>query len=155
MRAMILGCCALLGACGSNEQQSTTIQGTTYSQDRDGTATIENEKGRLTAADGAAAAATSFPDFAPQYPGSTITTSLTSERQGIKRTSVVMETDKPVREVADFYKSRFEAAGLTPKSSMVMDDAALLSSEAAGKKASATIGKNEAKTTIALSFSGG
>jgi|GEM_PF-1126583 len=154
-RAISLIGLVALAACGSGEE-STTLGGTTYtSNEQAGTATISGERGTLSVAEGDAAANTPMPDFAPQYPGARITSTLSSEREGVKRTNVVLTTADAPAKVVDFYKERFTGSGLEMKSEMIVETGGILSAEGNGKKASATVSQDEEtkETSIVISFS--
>lgn len=153
MRVLVaLGIFTLAG-CGSAEE-TATIAGTTYTNEADGTATISSERGSVSASDGKAAANTPMPDFAPQYPGSTIESALMSERDGTQRTTVVFATDDSVKQVADFYREKFAAAGLTVKNTLMTDEAGILSAEGGGRKASVTISQDEGLNKGTVTFTG-
>jgi hypothetical protein len=148
---MVLGCLAL-AACGSDEQ-STTVAGTTYtSSDKDERATISNARGSISTVSGASAANTKLPDFAPRYPGSNIESVIDSKRDGRASTMVTLTTADPVQKVVDFYRPRFEGAGLAKKSEMITEEAGMLAAEAADKKASIAVSREEGKTSIVLSY---
>lgn len=152
MRVLLMAASLALTACGSGEE-STTIAGTTYTTERDGTATISNERGSISATEGEAAAKTPMPAFAPKYPGSSIEGALVSEREGVSRTIITFATSDEARMVADFYRDKFTDAGLTIQSDLLVEGAAMISAEGKGKKANLTIGPDENQTKGSLSFS--
>lgn len=154
MRAVAALALLVLGACGPVEE-STTIGGTTFSNEgADGTATISNERGSISASDGAAAANTEFPAFAPQYPGSTVESALVTNTASGERTMATLVTDDEMAKVVEFYRDKFTEAGLEIGTAYTVDDSAMLSAEGGGKKASVTGGKQDGRTSFALSFSG-
>lgn len=154
MRVWVVLTVAALAACNSGEE-STTIGGTTFSgNEAQGTATIANERGSITALEGAAAADIQFPDFAPQYPGSQVDSALVSDTERGKRTNVVLATDDPVERVAEFYRDKFTSAGLAIGTSFASADGMMLTAEEGGRKASAAGGVQDGKTTFTLTFSG-
>ncbi|WP_161392341.1 hypothetical protein [Croceibacterium xixiisoli] len=142
-----------LAACGSSEE-STTIGGTTFAQGSDGAATISNENGSLSATDGAAAANTQFPDYAPKYPGATVESALVSNTDEGKRTMAVLVTDDSMESVVAFYREKFTAGGMEVGMVHSSADSGMISAEGNGRKVSATGGVQDGKTSFTLSFSG-
>jgi hypothetical protein len=153
MRLFLLIVLTALTGCGSNEQ-STTIAGTTYtSNDKDGTATIESAKGTISVAEGASAANTQLPGYAPRFPGSTIKSTMTTDKPGSKSTTVTMVTVEPTKAVAEFYKAEFAKNKLDVKSTFSTDEAAMISAEGDGKKVSVIVSREGQETTALLSYS--
>jgi hypothetical protein len=133
MKKMIFFVCAvlpLLGGCnaakdeksvgtagnaGATAMASATtpsaapVAGNVTTQAIPGTTTI------ATAADGSTAAVTtlaSLPDFAPQYPGSTMKTSQSMATPDGTAFSAIMITDDPIDKIMAFYKPKLLAGGL-------------------------------------------
>lgn len=152
LRVLVVAGALALTACGSDEE-STTIAGTTYTTEGDGTATISNERGSISATDGEAAANTPMPAFAPKYPGSSIESALVTQRDGVSRTIVTFATPDDAKKVAEFYRGKFTGAGMTIKSDLVVEGAAMLSAEADGRKAHLTIGPDDNQSKGSVSFS--
>ncbi len=153
MRLLAIVALTCLSACGSSEE-STTIGGTTYTQQEDGTATISNENGSISATEGEAAANTKFPDFAPQYPGSTIESALVTNRDDGQRTMALLATSDGMDKVVEFYREKVTSAGLKVGMVHNIDGNGMLSAEAEGKKVSVTGGPQDGKTRFALTFTG-
>lgn len=154
MRALVVLASLALVACGSSEE-STTIGGTTFTQNEsEGSATITNERGSLTALEGAAAEKTEFPDYAPRYPGAAVESAIVSTSERGERTTAVLNTDDTIAQVADFYRARFAAAGLEMGMDMSTDETAMLSAQGDGKKATVTVAQQDGKTTFTVAFSG-
>lgn len=150
-----------LAACGSSDPaangDSVTIGDTRFSENQNkDSVTIENEKGHLTAREGAAAAATEFPDFAPQYPGSTVEGVIVSGGKG-KRTKnlVTLTSTDSLEQVAAFYRAKFSEHGFTIGMNFLMDDSLMIEAEAGEKKAGILGGIVDGKTSLTLSFSEG
>lgn len=153
MRITLLAALVALAGCGSDER-SATIAGTTYSSnDEDGTATIKSAKGTVSVAEGASAANTEMPVYAPRYPGSTIKGAIKTDRPGRHSTIVTLATDDAPKAVAQFYKDRFTENGLAIKSESLMEVGAMISAEGAGKKTSVTISREGRESTVVVSFS--
>lgn len=154
MRGLLVLTLVLLGACGS-EEKSTTIDGTTYTRNEaEGTATVSNEEATVSVAEGAAAAKTEFPDFAPQYPGATVESSMVTQTKEGKRTMLVITTKDDLTRVMDFYRNSFTAAGMKISMAHSAEDSAMLAAEGDGKNALLAGGRENGKTSFSLSFSG-
>ena len=153
MRAIVVLGALALAACGSDDDTVTLGDTTFTSNEQAGTATISNAEGSITTADGAAAAKTQMPDYAPQYPGSTITTALTTRKDDRNRTNIVLTTKDGIDKVAAFYKNKFTAAGLTIASDMTTSEVSMISAEGNGKKASITAAPDEGQTSVVVSYS--
>ncbi|PZN93299.1 MAG: hypothetical protein DCF31_12955 [Alphaproteobacteria bacterium] len=152
MRIMALLGFTALAACGS-DQKTTTVGGTTYTASKNSeTATIESAKGKVSVAGGASAANTAMPAFAPQYPGSTITSRIESEREGRKSLIVAQTTSASVSEVAGFYRSALQNAGFKVDKGTVMDTGAMFSGEGADEKVSLTVAREEQITTAIVAI---
>jgi hypothetical protein len=153
LRPLALTGLLTLAACGASEE-TTTIAGTTFtSDDEQGTATISSANGSLAVAEGDAAQKTPMPDYAPQYPGSTITNAMTSGKDGASKTTVLLTTTDPVSKVGAFYTDTFSRLGLELKQNVNSAEAVMLAAEAQAKKASVIIGTEGQLTTAVVTFS--
>jgi hypothetical protein len=123
------------------------------SDDEQGTATISSANGSLAVAEGDAAQKTPMPDYAPQYPGSTITNAMTSGKDGASKTTVLLTTTDPVSKVGAFYTDTFSRLGLELKQNVNSAEAVMLAAEAQAKKASVIIGTEGQLTTAVVTFS--
>ncbi len=115
MRILILAPVLLLAACGSNDK-TVTVKGedgkdvTMTVGSEDETTTIKSEDGEAVIRKGAEGA--SFPEFAPQYPGSTVTASMNFSGKGDEKGSMVtQETSDAPDKVMAFYKTKLTEAG--------------------------------------------
>lgn len=147
-----------LTACGSAEPEGESVKigdtVLTENADKD-SVTIENDKGMLTASEGAAAAATKFPAHAPQYPGSTVDGAMASGGAGKPvKTLVNFTTSDSLEQVADFYRAKFAEQGLTIGMNMLAEGSLMIDAKAGEKKAGVIGAVTDGKTTISLTFSG-
>lgn len=141
-----------LAACGSDDK-STTVAGTTFtSNENEGTATIANENGSVTVAEGAAAQATQLPNHAPRYPGATIVSALKSEKDGESQTTVVQESTDPIAAVGTFYTKAFTDNGMKITQNMTSPEVAMIVGEGEGKKTTLMASTEEGKTSVILTF---
>jgi hypothetical protein len=148
---IVLGMLALVG-CGSSER-STTVAGTTFtSNDKDGTATISSAHGSISTVSGDAAAQSRMPDFAPRYPGSSIESAIDSQRDGRKSSMITLVTPDETKRVAEFYRTKFQGAGLEKKTDIVSDDGGMLAAEGGGKKASIAVSRENGKSIVIVSY---
>lgn len=155
MRHVVIAAVVLLAACGSSEQ-SATIGGSTFTHDDEkGTAAITTERGTIRTADGAAAANVVMPDYAPLYPGSTVTGVIETDSDGLKNKMVTLETPDTIAKVADFYKSALTKAGWKVPSSVISGEGGMLAGEKDEKRVSVIISHEEAKTTAVVSVPNG
>ena len=107
-----------LVACGSpNEVTLTGDDGkkVTFAADNDGkTSTIKTAEGTMTATSGASSIP--FPVAAPEYPGATVTGSMSMDAnvkgKGISK-SITLETTDAIAQVGAFYKAKMTAAKLS------------------------------------------
>jgi hypothetical protein len=108
----------LLAGCGSNERSITVTDGNGQDQtitvgEDDGTTTVKTEGGtaEITSnADGVSGA--KFPDYAPQYPGSTVTSTANfAGKEGEGGAMTVQETADEPAKVMGFYKDKLARAG--------------------------------------------
>ena len=74
-----------------------------------------------------------WPASLPQYPGSTVESSLSSETPEGRSSSVYLQTSDPPRKVADFYVGKAEAAGYKKQTEMETPEGITLMFEGADK----------------------
>lgn len=154
MRHLVIAAAGLLAACGSSEK-STTIGGATFSTDGDkGSARITTSEGTLKTSEGAAAASVTMPDFAPRYPGASISAVLESESGGKKTKMVTFATADPVEKVFAFYKTALTSKGWKLKQSLSGGEGgqsvAMGGAEKDGREVSFTIARSEEGKTEAV-----
>ena len=106
----------LLGACGSNEKTYKVDDGngstaTITTSDGDEVARIQTESASVVVRQGGKAA--SFPSYAPQYPGSTVVSSMDYQTdQDGTGGNITIQTSDEVAKVMAFYKKSVASAGL-------------------------------------------
>lgn len=144
-----------LTACGSADTSETTQIGDTTltNNEAQGSSTIKNADGYLTATEGAANV--TFPDIAPQYPGSTITGSIESAGKDKRvKTMVNLSTTDSVEKVGEYYRGVFKTHGLNIGMNMVTPEAVMINADKDTAKVNVMAGTEEGKTVISMSFSG-
>lgn len=162
MRALMLTPLLLLAACGSKEETITVKNGdgveTKITTEKDGgTTTLSSDKGNIVFKEGAEGA--SFPAYAPQYPGSEITSSANftgTGSEGGSGSMVTQTTSDAPDKVMAFYKAKITEAGMkTNMETTTPEGAMMMVGDASGKSGMMiTMSKgDDGKTTIA--FMGG
>lgn len=141
-----------LASCGSDEKKATVGDTTFTSNDKDGTATISNDRGTLSATTGAEAANTKMPDFAPQYPGSTIESVLNTDTAGGKSQMINLNTGDAPAKVTEFYKGKLSAAGLKIGMDMTTAETGMVTGEGNGHSASVTASAEDGKTAVLVTI---
>lgn len=116
MRKLLVSSALLVAACGSNERSIEVEDGNgesaTVSVKGDGEkVTVQSAEGEVVYQQGAQGAV--FPAYAPQYPGSTVTSSANFEgAKGAQGATLTQQTGDGVDKVLAFYKKKVTAAGL-------------------------------------------
>ena len=146
-----------LAGCGSpNEVTLTDDDGkkVTLSADKDGkTSTIKTAEGTMTATAGASSIP--FPDAAPEYPGATVTGSMSMDAtvngKGSSK-SITLETSDAIAQVGAFYKAKMTAANLPISAEMNSPEAFSLTSGdgSAGATLSVLASSDSGKTSIVI-----
>jgi hypothetical protein len=147
----------LISACGSNERSVTVTddngqdQTITVGQD-DGTTTVKTESGSAEIkanADGVSGA--QFPAYAPQYPGSTVTSTANfAGKEGESGAMTVQETaDEPAKVMA-FYKSKLTDSGQKVSLETTTPEGGMIGVEGKDSKSGMMImvASSEGKTSI-------
>lgn len=144
-------------ACGSpNEVTLTGDDGkkVTLSANKDGkTSTIKTAEGTMTATAGASSIP--FPVAAPEYPGATVTGSMsmdaTVKGKGSSK-SITLETSDSIAQVSTFYKAKMAAANLPITSEMSSPEAFSLTSGdgSVGATLSVLASSDSGKTSIVI-----
>jgi hypothetical protein len=159
MRVFLMtGALALaLAGCGKSETERKVVMtdaagnSTTATVKSDGEATtIKSEDGTLTVNTGGDK--TAFPSFAPQYPGSKVTSVMTaSGEQGKSGQVIGMETsDDPARVLA-FYEEKLKAANMPVKMKTTTPEGGMIAAGNEGDQgAMITVGRSGDMTNIGI-----
>jgi hypothetical protein len=94
-----------------------------------------------------------MPEFAPQYPGSTIK-AVNSSHAGRGVHEVTLETQDDAAKIMDFYREKFSAGGLKKTSDFQSGGTGVMSAAAKDRKASIAITRNGTQNSIIVTFSG-
>jgi len=130
MREVLVLSALLVVACGSNERsievQDGKGQSATVSVKGDGEkVTVRSADGEVVYQQGAQGSV--FPAYAPQYPGSIVTSSASFEgAKGAQGATLTQKTSDDVGKVIAFYKQQVAAAGLKVVMEQSAGDAATL-----------------------------
>lgn len=144
----------LLAGCGSSEK-SYTAGGATVTDDSKGNASITTDKGTIRTAQGDAAANVKMPDFAPRYPGSTVSNVIETETDGGKQKMVTLNTSGTIANVADFYKASLAKAGWKVPTSFISGDAGMVMGQKDSKQVTVSISRNDQSSTdVVVAFPG-
>jgi len=95
-----------------------------------------------------------MPDFAPQYPGSTLV-SVDSAETGNRRThEVQLTTVDNAAVIMTFYRERFAAGGLRNTSDFLSGESGMMSATGEGRRASIAIAREHDRQSIIVTYSG-
>jgi hypothetical protein len=116
MRFKTLIIAALLAGCGQSDKTVSfkDSEGNTRSvdvSDRGDTRTVRSNDGVISATGTKGGKNAVFPSFAPQYPGSTIASTVEMDMAGRKQHMIVQNTSDDTTAVAAFYRTKAEASG--------------------------------------------
>ncbi len=121
MRSLLLIPTLLLAACGQSDQtvsyeDSEGNEQTINVEDNGDTRTVTSEDGLISAEGSQGGANARFPDYAPQYPGSTVQSAIdlnagTAQTGGVTQHTITMMTSDTPEAVIAFYAERAAASG--------------------------------------------
>lgn len=153
MRHAIITSFMLLAACGSSEQTTTVGGATVTSDESKGTTSITTDNGTIRTAQGDAAANVAMPDYAPLYPGATVSGVIETETNGNKYKMVTFDTTDSIDKVVDYYKGALTKGGWTVPTTFMSGDAGMLGAQKGDKEVSVAIsheadGKTNAVITL-------
>jgi len=95
-----------------------------------------------------------MPDFAPQYPGSTLV-SVDSAEAGNRRTHEVrLTTADDAAAIMTFYRERFAVGGLRKTSDFLSGGSGMMSAIAKGRTASLATARERNHQAIIITYSG-
>lgn len=153
MRHVVLITCLLLAACGSSEK-SANVGGATFTSDESkGTSSITTEQGTIRTTEGAAATKVVMPDYAPVYPGATVTGVIETENNGRKSKMVTLSSADPVAKVVEFYKGTLTKLGWKVPSSLTSGETGMVSGQKDGKEVSFVISRDDdGKTNMVINI---
>ena len=156
--ALLISSVLLLAACGKAQEEKKVVvtnqDGTTTTATikSDGEATtIKSEGATLTVNAGSDGAA--FPAFAPQYPGSKVTSVMSGGKPGEGSGVVIgMETSDTPDKVLAFYEDKLKAASVPVKMKTTTPEGGMIAAgdEKEDSGAMITVGKSGDKTTIGI-----
>ena len=152
MRMLMLAGLAALAACGSGENREPS-NGIAASNE------AEQKASSDTAASPAPAAAVTpvditMPQFAPQYPGSTIQSVNSATVGGGDSHEVRLLTTDDADRIFAFYRDRFAAAGLRKTSEFMSGGTGMMSATGKGRNASIAIAREQGRSVIIVTYSG-
>ncbi len=149
----------LLSGCGGSNDGKVSISdgkgGTTEIATAGATSTITTADGQKTTVSSTA----TLPDYAPQYPGSTMGDQTNIASGQGKMTTAVMTTADPADKIIAFYKPKLVAAGLpvtmettTAEGAMIMAGSGMpgASSSSSGRSAAVSVKVADGKSEISL-----
>lgn len=151
MRFFILLGLAALAACEAGENRSSQGNNAVSSGDED--TLLTPDEPASSASKMAAPPTITMPEFAPQYPGSTIK-AVNSSDAGRGVHEVTLETQDDAARIMDFYREKFLAGGMKKTSEFQSGGTGVMSAAAKDRKASIAITKNGTQNSIIVTFSG-
>lgn len=96
-----------------------------------------------------------MPEFAPQYPGSTIKAVNASPAAGAQGVhEVTLATSDDAGKIAAFYREKFTAIGLQKTSDFLSGGTGMISAAGKGRRAAAAITKEQDHNVIIVTYSG-
>jgi hypothetical protein len=161
MRNILILSVSLLAfaACGKSEQTITVKDSdgkdvqAVVGKDGD-TTTIKTEQGEIKIAQSSQA---NFPSYAPQYPGSKVTTTMTASGKGDGMSAgmgnmIAMETSDAPAAVMAFYKASLTSANMPIKMETTTPQGGIIAAGAKemGGGVMITVGESDGKTSIAI-----
>ena len=136
-----------LAACGSGENKSPESKG------NEDTLLSPQEPAPPSPVLTAPPTNIAMPEFAPQYPGSTIK-AVNSSPGGRDVHEVTLETPDDAATIMTFYREKFLAGGMKKTSDFLSGGTGVLSAAGKDRKASIAISKDGARNVIIVTFSG-
>lgn len=152
MRFFILFGLAALAACGSDHKNPSEDSTTTSSGNEEPTSPA-SEAQPPSKVEPPVPINVTMPDFAPQYPGSTIK-AVNKSHSGEEIHEVTLATQDDAVKIVDFYREKFTAAGLQKTSEFLSGGTGMMSAAGQGKKASIAITNKDGYNAIVVTFSG-
>ncbi len=132
----------LLAGCGGNADVDVNM---------DGTMEVETEEG--TAKMGSQSLPEGWPDYAPAYPGSTVSYAAAVNAQtGKPGMAVVLSTTDTMPTAAAYYKTELASRGWTVDTAMEAGGTSIFSATKEGSTLSLLIASAEGQTTITMAI---
>lgn len=151
MRLVLMLGLAALGACNLGENK--TPQSNSVGSNEDQASPSTPDESGPSSPQNMEVPSIAMPEFAPQYPGSTIR-SVNSSQAVQNVHEVTLETSDDAPTIMDFYRDKFSAAGLQKTSDFQSGGTGMLSAVAKKRKASIAITKSGAINLIIVTYSG-
>ena len=95
-----------------------------------------------------------MPDFAPQYPGSSLVAVSSAQLGRNQNHEVRLTTTDDAAKIMDFYRERFSAAGLRKTSDFLSGGSGMMSGIGKDRKASIAITKEQDHQMVIVTYSG-
>ncbi|MFB9047176.1 hypothetical protein ACFFV8_00395 [Sphingobium indicum] len=152
MRSFILLGLLALAACEAGDNDVTPVDGPTTS--KEGGNLLPPEQPALQPSDAATVPTIVMPEFAPQYPGSTMK-AVNSSNGGRQVHEVTLTTHDDAGKIMKFYRDKFLAAGLKKTSDFQSGGTGVLSAAARDRRASIAISKEGSQNLVIVTFSDG
>lgn len=140
----------VLAACEAGDNDVTPVDGPETSED--GGTLVPPEQPASQPSDAAAVPTIAMPEFAPQYPGSTIK-AVNSSHGGRQVHEVTLATHDDAGKIMDFYRDKFLAGGLKKTSDFQSGGTGVLSAAAKDRRASVAISKEGSQNLVIVTFS--
>ncbi len=154
MRPFILLGLAVLAACQSEEKNAAAgTDAAANAMAGDATRAASNAAAEREAVD-AAVQNVQMPAFAPQYPGSTIKNATASRSGGREIHTVTLATTDNAAKIVDFYRERFNSAGMKKAAEFISGGTGMMSAAGNGRKGSIAISKEADHTAVIVTYSG-
>ena len=152
MRVFILLGCATLAACGPGHDKAR--EGSNVSTVGDETPPVAAGETRPPLpSQPPAPISVTMPDFAPQYPGSTVG-AVNNSPSGDGAHEVTLKTQDNAARIADFCRAKFAAAGLEKTSDFLSGGTGVIAAAGKGRRASIAIAKEDDHNAVIVTFSG-
>jgi hypothetical protein len=151
MRFSIILGLATMAACDAGENKVAQSDGGAGNESH--AAPLAPEKPKPAPVEPQAILDITMPEFAPQYPGSTIRAVNSSAAQRNVH-EVTLETQDDAASIMAFYREKFSAGGLKKTSDFQSGGTGVLSAAAKNRKASIAITKGSASNSVIVTYSG-
>ena len=152
MRFFFLLGCAMLTACGSNHDKARD-DGKVAAPGKDMPSVAADEPRSPAPYQPPAPVDIRMPDFAPQYPGSVIS-AVNNAQSSDGAHEVTLKTQDDAAKIADFYRTKFAAAGLEKTSDFLSGGTGVIAAAGKGRRASIAIAKENDHLAVIVTYSG-
>ncbi|WP_426387643.1 hypothetical protein [Sphingobium sp. R-21] len=153
MRMLMLAGLAALAACGSRENREPS-NGIAAGNEAEQKASSDTAVSLPAPAVAVTPVDITMPQFAPQYPGSTIQSVNSATAGGGDSHEVRLLTNDDADRIFAFYRDSFAAAGLRKTSEFMSGGTGMMSATGKGRNASIAIARDQGRSVIIVTYSG-